>query len=523
MRGRNSIPLIFIFIFLYTTAFSASQTKTIHPYETVNSTYKDNPIDIPVSAALAKHGLKLRNPCSDEVFIRRIYIDMIGTLPTPEEVKLFLRDENPEKRDILIDRLFERDEFADYWTMKWCDILRVKSEFPINLWPNGVQAYNRWIYESVRDNKPYDQFCLELLTSSGSNFRVPPVNFYRAVQGRDSSSIAKTAALTFMGARYEKWPADRQTGMAAFFSKVAYKKTTEWKEEIVYVNPEAIQPVKAVYPDGTTMQIPGDADPRVYFADWLISPDNKWFARCAVNRIWAWTMGQGIIEEPDDIRPDNPPACPELLAVLEKELVRSGYDLRHIMRLIFESRTYQQSSIPSNDESPGVEFAHYTVRQLDAEVLADALKWIGGKGEEYVSPIPEPYTYVPKKNSTVSLADGSITSAFLTMFGRPARDTGLMSERVSQPNETQRLYLLNSTDIQQIVQRSPLLQPYYASLRNDPAGCIDGIYLVILSRYPTQDERDTAMQYIRDGQRPRQSLCDLSWALINSKEFLNHH
>jgi len=170
------------------------------------------------------------------------------------------------------------------------------------------------------------------------------------------------------------------------------------------------------------VHITPEQDPRQVFADWLVAGDNPWFARSAVNRVWAWLMGRGIIHEPDDIRPDNPAVNPELLAYLEKELVDADYDLRHIYRLILNSRTYQQSSIPRSDapESEAL-FAHYMVRRLDAEVLIDALCWIGGDGESYSSMIPEPFTFIPEYHPTVALADGSITSQFLEMFGRPTR------------------------------------------------------------------------------------------------------
>ena len=494
----------------------------VQPFEDADWSTPANVVDSQVVPALEKQGVKLRNPCSDGVFIRRVYIDLIGTVPTPQEVDAFLNDTRPDKRSALIESLFARDEFVDYWTMKWCDLLRVKSEFPINLWPNAVQGYHRWIHDAIRENRPYDQFVRELLTVSGSNFRVPPVNFYRAIQGRDSSSIAKAVALTFMGARFEGLPRTGRDNMAVFFSKVAYKKTNEWKEEIVYLNPESTKALKAVFPDGSIVNIPADADPRDVFAKWLIAPNNKWFARGIVNRLWAWTMGHGIIHEPDDIRPDNRPASPELLACLEKELVKSNYDLRHIYRLILNSRTYQQSSIPHGDTaSPSVQFAHYTVRQLDAEVLMDALCWIGGDGESYSSPIPEPYTFIGKDQRTIALADGSITSSFLMTFGRPARDTGLESERNNQPTDTQRLYLLNSGDIQRKIDRSPRLKAV-ANL-NEPA-MIRRIYLIVLSRYPTDAESATARQYFDTrGLQASQASGDLAWALINSKEFLYRH
>ncbi len=502
----------------------AAGSAAVEPFE--NSTWSTpaNAIDAHVIALLGRHGRGLRNPCSDAVFIRRVYLDMIGALPTPREVEAFLQDPAPGKRAALIEKLFSRDEFADYWAMKWSDLLRVKSEYPIKLWPNAVQAYHHWIREAIRTNQSYDKFARDLLTSSGSNFRVPPVNFYRAVQGRDPESIAKAVALTFMGVRIESWPETRRKQFAEIFSKVAYKSTREWKEEIVYLNPEATQPLKAVFPDGSTASIPGDADPRQSFARWLITPNNKWFARNIVNRIWAWTMGHGIIHEPDDIRPDNPPACPELLAYLEKELVKSNYDLRHIYRLILNSRTYQQSSIPHNDTAPELQFAHYVVRQLDAEVLMDALCWIGGQGETYSSPIPEPFTFIPKDQRTTALADASITSSFLATFGRPSRDTGLFSERNSQPSDTQRLYMLNSSDVQRRIELSPRLSAAVTSARRNAAAAVRGIYLVILSRYPTPAEMAVIGQYSQTkGMLPKQVVADLAWALINSKEFLCRH
>ena len=297
----------------------------------------------------------------------------------------------PDKRAALVDSLLERPEFADYWSLKWCDILRVKSEFPINLWPEAAQVYHRWVHDAIRDNMPYDRFARALLTASGSNFRVPPANFFRAVQQRDPASLADAAALTFMGMRTADWPAERRDGMAAFFSRVAYKPTAEWKEEIVYLDPAADGPLDAIFPDGTEVQVPAGKDPRQVFADWLVKPGNPWFARCAVNRIWYWLMGRGIVEPADDIRPDNPPSNPELLDYLAAELTDAHYDMRHVLRLILNSRTYQQSSIPQS-EDPQAEalFAFYPVRRLDAEVLLDALNWIAGpaQGEEYREPDP---------------------------------------------------------------------------------------------------------------------------------------
>jgi hypothetical protein len=391
---------------------------------------------------------------------------------------------------------------------------------------------------------PYDRFARELLTSSGSNFRVPQVNFYRAIQGREPSAIAAAVALTFMGVRLDSWPVERRSGLEAFFSRAAYKQTAEWKEEIVYLDPAPVEPLQAVFPDGVAVQIPAGNDPRVVFADWLIAPENPWFARNIANRVWSWLFGRGIIHEPDDIRPDNPPVHPELLTYLEKELIRADYDLRHIYRLILNSSTYQQSSIPgtaipstvlraglavipSRAGSPShaeALFACYPVRRLEAEVLVDALCWISGTQESYSSAVPEPFTFIPEENRSIELADGSITSQFLEMFGRPARDTGLESERNNQPSDAQRLHLLNSTHVQEKIERSVRLNALIKTAKGNRRALVSLIYLNILSRYPTQEELSVAEAYFQTSRlNMRQAVSDLAWALINSKEFLYRH
>jgi len=497
-----------------------------------NTLFESSNIDLPqtridelVLVKLKQSGIEPANLCSDAVFIRRVYIDIIGTLPTAKEARDFFQDKNPNKRRVLINRLLQRDEFADYWTLKWCDVLRVKSEFPINLWPNAVQAYYRWIHDSVRTNMPYDRFARELLTSNGSNFRNPQVNFFRAIQGREPNAIAGAVALTFMGSRFESLPADTRSNMGIFFSRVGYKQTSEWKEEIVYLNPEPGYNLKAVLPDGNAVEIKTEQDPRQVFADWLIQSENPWFNKNIVNRIWFWLMGKEIIHQPDDIGPGNPASNPELLAYLENELVKSKYDLPYIYKLILNSRTYQQSSIPRSD-NPKAEamFAYYPVSRLDAEVLIDALDAIGQTGESYSSNIPEPFTFIPEGFRTIKLPDGSITSQFLETFGRPARDTGLESERNNQPSDFQRLYLLNSSDIRNKIERSVVLRRQIEGARGNQKELINNIYLTILSRYPTQAEATVAEKYFQsEGMTRRAAVDDLAWALINTKEFLYRH
>ena len=484
-------------------------------------------IDQLVFSRLQQLGIEPAHACSDAVFVRRVFLDVIGTLPTPDEARQFLQDKSPGKRAALIDRLLERDEFADYWAMKWSDLLRVKAEFPVNLWPNAAQAYHRWIRTAIRDNLPYDQFARELLTSNGSNFSVGQVNFYRAVQNKEPQTIARTIALTFLGERAEKWPPERLAGMGAFFAQLSYKYTGEWKEEIVFFDSNKTLPANApaaVFPDGTPAALAPGADPRAVFADWLVDPKNPWFARVMANRVWSWLLGRGIVQEPDDFRPDNPPVNPELLAYLAQQFVAAHYDVKQLMRQILNSQIYQLSSLARSDRPEAeANFAFYAPRRLDAEVLIDALNQITGTTEKYSSAIPEPFTFVPDDQRSIALPDGSITSAFLETFGRPSRDTGLEAERNNHITATQRLTLLNSTQIQRKLEQGPKLQALLRAPRTRPRDLVDGLYLAILSRPPTDEELGTVANYVKLGGPDRRPMLDLAWALINSAEFLYRH
>ena len=484
-------------------------------------------IDELVFARLERLGIEPAHMCSDAVFGRRVFLDVIGTLPTPDEARQFLEDKSPTKRAALIDRLLERGEFADYWAMKWSDLLRVKAEFPVNLWPNAAQAYHRWIRTAIRDNQPYDRFAHELLTSNGSNFSVGPVNFYRAAQNKEPQSIARAVALTFLGERAEKWPADRLAGMGAFFAQLGYKNTGEWKEEIVFFDPNKTLPANApvaVFPDGIPASLTSGADPRAVFADWLVDPKNPSFARVMANRVWSWLLGRGIVQEPDDFRPDNPPVNPALIAELEQQFVTMHYDVKQLMRLILNSQTYQLSSLARSDRPEAeANFGFYVPRRLDAEVLIDALNQITGTTEKYSSAIPEPFTFVPDDQRSIALPDGSITSAFLEIFGRPARDTGLEAERNNHITATQRLTLLNSTLVQRKIEQGPKLQALLRAPRTRTRDIADRLYLAILSRLPTDEELGTVAKYVKLGGPDRRPMLDLAWALINSAEFLYRH
>ena len=497
--------------------------------------------------------------CSDAVFVRRAFLDTIGRIPTAEEARDFITDSKIRtKRQTLIRKLLERPEFADYWAMKWGDTLRIKAEFPVNLWPNAAQAYYRFIHASIAQDKPYNDFVREMITASGSNFRVGQVNFYRAVQNKTPEGLATAVALAFMGARTEKWPKERLDGMAVFFSQVGYKPTSEWKEEVVFWDPlgtaavagnaapgqakivasvmtvpfatekpllpTANTALHAVFPDGTKVTIPPDKDPRAVFADWLISPQNPWFAKSISNRVCGWLLGRGIIHEPDDIRDDNPPSNPELLAYLEKEFTTNGCSIKHLFEVVLTSTTYQFSSIPrSNSPEAVANFANYPLRRLEAEVLIDAINTITGTSDLYTSAIPEPFTYIPKEFPAVAISDGSITSRFLALFGRSPRATGMENERNNDTDSAQWLHMLNSGHIQQKLQDSPNLKALYKA-KAPPERILEELYLMVLSRPPTRVEMEKVFSYGKDDDSlKRYRALDLAWAMINTTEFLYRH
>jgi len=476
----------------------------------------------------AELGIKRANLCSDAVFVRRAFLAVIGTLPTEVEARGFVGTKDQDKRAKLIEILIQRPEFTDFWAMKWGDVLRVKAEFPIKLWPNAVQAYHRWIHTSVRENKPLHIFTRQLLLANGSNFREGEVNFYRAMQDRSPQGVAATVALTFMGERADKWPKKKLDAMAGFFAQVAYKSTAEWKEEIVYFDPTADKDgitKHSIFPDGKPAGIKtGLDDPRFVFCEWLLQPSNPWFSRSMANRIWSWLMGRGIVHEPDDFRADNPPSNPALLAFLEKEFAASKCDMRHLFRVILNSQTFQLSSIPVQDTpEAAAQFAHYPMRRLEAEVLVDALNQITATKETYSSPIPEPFTFIPENVRGIALADGSITSTFLELFGRPPRDTGFESERNLSTSPAQRLHLLNSSHVLGKIKACPLVAEADAG-DHDLNKLADKIYLTLLSRTPTADEITALKAHMTSSYSSgRELAADIVWALINQPEFYFNH
>ncbi len=480
---------------------------------------------------------------SDAVFVRRAYLAAVGRIPTYHETRSFLAENDPAKRARLIDRLLASPEHADLIAMRFADMLRIKSEFPVNLWPNAVQAFHRKIRSDILSNQPYSEMAYEMLTASGSNFRIPYANFFRTSGDRSPAGLARITALTFMGLRVEKLPEKKQKAFESFFSRIRYKKSSEWKEEFVFTDPEKVT-VEAWLPGcgSFTIHAP-EEDPRTVLAKALVSKENPYFARAFVNRVWSWFFGKGLIDPADDIFPERSfmdrllaglgsdadagrEVHPELLKLLTEEFIRSNYDMRHLFRLIMNCRSFHASSIVPQEKRALAEkyFLSYPVRRIEAEILIDSLAVLTGRHEKYSSVIPEPFTFLPRGTHALQIADGSISSSTLDLFGRPSRDSGKISERNNHITAGQRLYLLNSNAL-------------YGQLSNlgwqTARGCrwdiyrrgIPYLYLRILSRNPTPLERKWIDDYIKKLPKKRKSHIwpDLVWTLVNSKEFLYYH
>lgn len=488
------------------------------------------------------------NKCSDEVFLRRTYLVLTGRLPKAEKAEQFLTATQPDKRALLIDSLLDSEEHVRYMVMRWGDILRIKSEFPSNLWPNGVQAYNRWVYEQINTNVPYNEFVRRLLLSSGSNFRSPAVNFYRAFLKKTPDNIYQNINVVFLGKRNCK-----DEG-AACFEQLKYKSTKEWKEEIIYIDTEYKARKRAVkLADNTQLPLKEGEDWRKAYVDWLTHPSNQQFAAVMTNRLWYWVFGKGIVNEPDDWGAHNPPSDKALLDKLTRQFIASGYDTKALLKLILNSEQYQyggkltdqevaagesmnaqqvtnvhsatqklqREGVNSTQQLPAK--ATFTAQRLPAEVLVDALADVTGISDEYRSRVPEPFTYYPAGTRSVDLGDATVSSSALELFGRVSRDVSLESQRNSTLTARQLLYLMNARELEERIRKSPVLNELSKQHQNIPALC-RAITLMTLSRFPTKQEIDIYREYAKTNKLSLRNLAtDILWTQINSIEFLYNH
>jgi mono/diheme cytochrome c family protein len=487
-----------------------------------------SPIDALVQAKLDALGLEPSGRCSDAEFIRRATLDVIGLLPAPAEVRAFVGSRDPQKREKLIDALLERPEYNDFWALKWGDILRNSRR---SLTEKGMYAFYRWIRESVAENKPWDRFARELLLARGSGFDDGPANYYRIASKPED--LAETTSQVFLGVRvqcarchnhpYERWTQQQYYQLAAFFARVKLKDGDRPEERDVYLastgevkHPRTGKEMVPTALDAAPLPADFHGDRRRALAEWLTSPQNPYFGHVIVNRIWRHFMGRGLVEPVDDLRATNPPTNEALFDWLAQDLAQHGYDLKHVMREIMNSQTYQRSSQPTAaNERDTRYFSHYPFKRLGAEQLMDAITAATG--------VPEKFNGLPLGTRAEQLPDSAVPSYFLELFGRPARQIACECERSSDPTVAQVLHLMNNAGINEKLASKDGRVATLQAAKLSPRQIVDELYLAALSRYPSFDESRTAQRALSAGSDKQRAAEDLLWALLNSKEFLFNH
>ncbi|WP_153555319.1 DUF1549 domain-containing protein [Roseimaritima sediminicola] len=488
-----------------------------------------NYIDEQVYAKLRQLQYLPSQRCSDAEFLRRVYLDVTGLLPTVEESRAFLSDPAEGKRAALIDRLLERDEYAKFWALKWGDLLRMTSK---QIGEQGVYKYHRWVERSLRENQPYDQFAADLLTASGSTLANPPANFYRAAS--DMNESVESISQVFLGARlqcakchnhpFERWTQDNYYGLGAFFNRVQRRRTQRPGEMFVYTSssgevtqPRTGQQMRPWLPQRGSVDVPGDADRRDVFVDWLVDPENPYFARMEANRIWSQLFARGIVDPIDDFRDSNPPSNAPLLEALAADFASHGFDRKHLIRTILNSQTYQASSQANEfNRQDTIYFSHQTPRLLTAEQLLDALNHFTGTTQK-LGKLPA------EMRATQLPAPDVVKVDFLKAFGQPERSTVCACERTDQSNLGMVIELFNGATV-----HARLSDPNNRFRRALDAGksleqVLDELYYAAFCRPPSDAERDAALAHCRAAGDPATGLEDVCWALLNTDEFLFQH
>ena len=479
--------------------------------------------------------------CTDEEFIRRAMIDICGTLPTPEEVTAFLADKDPKKREKLVDRLLERPEYAYYFANKWADILRVKRRDEPQR-AEGTFAFHEWLRLAMAHDKPYDQFVREILAATGDEVTHPPVVWYNELT--EFQQFVDDTAQVFLGLRlacaqchhhpYEKWSQDDYWGLAAFFGRVGRKNILQPKQLqgkpvnrfVVFVQSQGAVTNKrtgqaaTIKPlDAPPVEVPPGEDPRQKLVDWLVSPSNPFLARALVNRYWAHFFGRGIVEPLDDMRVTNPPSNEELLDALAKDFVAHGFSLKHVVRTIVNSRTYQLSAVPNDfNKKDKQNFARFYPRRLSAEVLLDAVNQVTDSPAGFAN-LPQD-TWGPRR--AIMLPDEAYMNYFLEVFGKPQRTSACECERTNDANLAQALHLLNSDEVQaKLARPGGRCDRLAQDNSRDDRAKIEELFLACFARRPTQVEMETALAHVAKlGNNKKQAFENILWALINTKEFL---
>jgi hypothetical protein len=491
---------------------------------------ENNYIDQLVDAKLKKLRMTPSEVCDDATFIRRAYIDIIGMLPTTEEVREFSEQMSSGKRADLIDKLLERKEFAELWVMKFAELLEIRSNNDQFSYKAALLYYN-WLQDKFAKNTPIDQVVKDLITAKGSNFKNPAASYYQIE--RDTLKTAENAAQVFMGMRiqcaqchnhpFDRWTMNDYYSFAAFFPQVARKQGDDPRESIIYAkadgevqHPVTKKAMKPKFLGGDVPEIKKGEDRREVLANWLASTNNPYFAKNMANIVWAHFIGKGIIDPVDDVRISNPAINPELLDALGTKFMDYKYDFKKLVRDICNSRTYQLST--RANESNALDdrnFSHAQIRRMRAEVLLDCI--------DEVTDTTDKFQGLPRGARAVEIADGNVANYFLTTFGRATRTTPCSCEVRVEPNLSQALHLLNGDTTQAKVSNGGVVKKLLAKNNKDVTKTIEDLYMRCLARVPTEKEIAKLKPHFGNGKSDEQVLTDIFWALLNSKEFIFNH
>lgn len=511
-------------------------------------TRQNNFVDRQVFAKLKSLRMTPSDLCTDEVYVRRAYLDLCGALPTAEQAKTFVADKAPDKRARLVDALMTTPAFADFWAVKWADALRVESR---TMDVKGMTAFHAWIRDAVAANMPVDQFSRAVLSAQGSTYTVPQTNFYRAM--REPNARGEGIARVFLGTRlqcaqchnhpFDRWTQDDYFQWSAVFSRVDYKiinnkiedKSDKHRfngEQVVQIakstkliNPRTGEQAKAkllgaAELDAKVLEQQQDLDAA---AAWVTSPTNALFAQAQVNRIWFHLMGRGLVDPVDDFRATNPASHPELLKKLADEFVQSGYDMRHIIRTIMQSRTYQLSSEPNaTNAADTTNFAYAYVRRLTAEQLFDALhQSLGMQAKFDEFPKATKAMQLPGPLNRRKKEAGSDTGvAFLAQFGQPPRLLACECERSDETTMGQSFSLISGPQVNNLLKSRNNVLGRLLNEKSDDAAKVEALYWNVLTRAPTEDEKQVMATMLTQAKDKRAALEDLAWSLVNAKEFV---
>ena len=484
-------------------------------------------IDQLVGQKLIRLRLLPSETCTDEEFLRRVTIDIVGLLPTMEEFEEFKEDSRPDKRAHVIDRLLERKEFSEIWAMKWAQLLLVKSDNRVSY--KAAFQYSSWLTNQIAGDKPIDQIVRELIASNGGCFEQPASNFYQVE--RDTKKTAENVAQVFMGIRtqcaqchnhpFDRWTMDDYYGFASFFSQIGRKTGEDYREVIVYnrgggeINhPVNKKPVPPTFLGGPRPETRGQ-DRRSVLANWITSPENPYFATSVANRVWAHFMGVGIVEPVDDIRVSNPASNPALFAELGKRLTEYEFDLKQLVRDICNSKAYQRSTL-TNDSNKHDQrnYAYARVRRIPSEMLLDCISQVTGTKDKFRG--------LPLGARAVQIADGRTSNYFLTTFGRSPRTTVCDCEASTDPSLSQALHMLNGNATQGKVQQGKLVSSWLEQGKTN-SEIIDLIYVRALSRFPEESEKADLLKIVAHSDNQRIGLEDVFWSVLNSREFMFNH